>query len=115
MRAAIHGRLAEALRYSCSVGGTHWADLGSGKGLPGPRPTLFFAPAQIAKRHGDWGAAGLAQRLAEAWQAFMVPVGDATRPWLRVVHSRGRAAVEAVYRAQLGGTVPAREGHMLSV
>ncbi len=115
VRAAIHGRLADALRYSCSVGGTHWADLGSGKGLPGPRPTLFFAPAQIAKRHGDWGADGLAQRLAEAWQAFMVPVTDPTRPWLQVARSRGREAIETVYRAQLDGTVPARKGHMLSV
>ena len=115
VRAAIHGRLADALRYSCSVGGTHWADLGSGKGLPGPRPTLFFAPAQIAKRHGDWGRDGLAQRLSEAWRAFMVSVGDESQPWLQVVRSHGREAVEAAYRAQLDGTVPAREGHILSI
>ena len=115
VRAAIHGRLAEALRYSCSVGGTHWADLGSGKGLPGPRPTLFFAPAQIAERRDAWGDAGLAQRLAEAWQAFMVAVTDPATPWLQVARSRGRDAIEAVYRAQLDGTVPAREGHLLSV
>ena len=43
-------RLRDRLAYSCSVGGTHWDALGGGKGLPGPRPVLFFAPAQTKKR-----------------------------------------------------------------
>ena len=25
------------------------------RGLPGPRPVLFFAPAQVKKRSADWG------------------------------------------------------------
>ena len=35
-----------ALRYSCSIGGTHLTQLAGAKDLPGPRATLFFAPAQ---------------------------------------------------------------------
>ena len=48
-RRRIHARFAN-LKYSCSVGGTHVEQLGGAKDLPGPRATLFFAPAQIKKR-----------------------------------------------------------------
>jgi hypothetical protein len=115
LRAAVHARFGDRLAYSCSVGGTHWDDLGSGKGLPGPRPILFFAPAQIKKRHADWGPAGLQQRLAAAWLAFMRPVTDARQPWLRVVRGHGVAAIESTYAALLGGSVNPAEGHVLSV
>lgn len=114
VRAEVHTHFNAQLTHSCSVGGTHWDELGSGKGLPGPRPTLFFAPAQVKKRHADWGAAGLQQRIAQAWTAFMGPVADAKQPWLRVVRGHGQAAVEAVYAALLDGTVSPQEGHLLS-
>jgi hypothetical protein len=115
LRSSIHSHFANALMYSCSVGGTHWDELGSGKGLPGPRPTLFFAPAQIKKRNADWGPTGLQQRLAAAWSAFMQPVSAAQPPWLRVVQGRGEAAVEAVYAALLDGRSNPAEGNMLKV
>ena len=115
VRAAVHSHFALQLKYSCSVGGTHWDDLGGGKGLAGPRPVLFFAPAQIKKRNADWGADVLGRRITESWNAFMRPVSDAANPWLRVVHGNGEAAVEATYRALLDGSVPAQEGHVLTV
>jgi Protein of unknown function (DUF2855) len=112
-RAAVHAHFDAQLTYSCSVGGTHWDALGSGKGLPGPRPTLFFAPAQAKKRLDDWGAAGMQQRTDAAWQAFMTPVTDAHNPWMRIVHGRGSAAIERVYAALLDGRADPREGHLL--
>ena len=115
VRSAVHTHLGNALAYSCSVGGTHWADLGSGKGLPGPRPVLFFAPAQVKKRNADWGAAGLQQQIAGAWAAFMVPVTAPDKPWLHVVKGQGEAAVEATYAALLGNRMKPDEGHMLSL
>jgi len=115
LRAAIHGRLADTLAYSCSVGATHWDRLGGGNGLPGPQPVLFFAPAQAARRAGEWGPAVLQERMATAWAAFMGPVTRAEDPWLRVVHGRGTAAVEVVYAALLDGTVRPHEGHILSL
>ena len=87
---------------------------GSGKGLPGPRPVLFFAPAQSKKRVADWGPAGFQQRIASAWAAFMKPVSDPQSPWLRVVRGEGEAAVAATYAALLAGTVKPAEGHVLS-
>ena len=115
VRAVVHQHFGEHLAYSCSVGGTHWDALGGGKGLPGPRPVLFFAPAQGKKREADWGPAGLQQRMAGAWGAFMQPVTNPANPWLRVVRGEGPAAVEAVYAALLGGTVNPAEGHLLRV
>jgi len=115
LRAGVHQHFDDQLRYSCSVGGTHWDDLGSGKGLPGPRPVLFFAPAQIKKRLVDWGGADLQQRMADAWTAFMEPVTDAAHPWLRVVRGTGEAAIASTYAALLAGTVKPAEGHVLSV
>ncbi|MES2993920.1 MAG: DUF2855 family protein [Pseudomonadota bacterium] len=113
LRRSVHTHFGDALTYSCSVGGTHWDELGSGKGLPGPRPTLFFAPAQVKKRNADWGPAGLQQRLAAAWTAFMQPVTAAQPPWLQVVRGDGSAAIEAVYAALLAGRTNPAEGHML--
>ncbi len=49
LRRQIHEHFGAALRYSCSVGGTHWQALGSGAGLPGPTPELFFAPTHAQR------------------------------------------------------------------
>ncbi len=115
VRADVHTRLADQLAYSCSVGGTHWEELGSGKGLAGPRPVLFFAPAQVKKRVADWGGAGLQKRMADAWTAFMKPVTDSPQPWLQVVQGQGEAAIEACYAALLSGKIRPQEGHILSL
>jgi hypothetical protein len=115
VRAAVHTHFEHALKYSCSVGGTHWDEIGSAKGLAGPRPVLFFAPAQIAKRRADWGPDGLAGRIAEAWHSFVVAVTAADPPWLRVVRGAGRAAVESVYLALLNGRSSPEEGHALTL
>jgi hypothetical protein len=119
LRRAVHERFTQALRYSSSIGGTHWESLASGGGLPGPRPTLFFAPAQIKKRAAPppegWGRDVLEQRLAAAWQSFIARVERADDPWVRIVERQGAVATEAAYRALLEGTADAREGLMLSL
>lgn len=114
LRRAIHTHLGDRLAYSCAVGGTHWDELGGDQGLPGPRPVLFFAPAQAKRRVAEWGEAGFGQRLAEAWQAFLVPVTDPVAPWVRVVTGAGAEAVTATYREVLGGSRPAAEGQVLT-
>jgi hypothetical protein len=114
LRSAVHHHLGDTLAYSCSVGGTHWDDLGSGKGLPGPRPTLFFAPAQAKKRVADWGPAGFQQRLAQAWHGFIAEATDPAAPWLQVERGEGRAAIERVYAALVEGRSDPRAGHVLA-
>ena len=115
VRRSVHAHFQDALAYSCAVGGTHWDALGGGQGLPGPKPTLFFAPAQIKKRNADWGAAELQQRIGAAWAAFMSRVRDPQSPWLTVQRGHGPAAIEAVYRSLLDGRSDPQQGHMMSL
>lgn len=114
LRRAIHTRFS-ALAYSCSIGGTHVDQLTGGRDLPGPRPVLFFAPAQVKKRSADWGAAVFNQRLVAAWHAFRATVTAGPMPWLQVQHHTGEAAVEAAHRAVLGGRGEPRLGHVLAL
>lgn len=72
LRARVHARWADRLVHSAAVGGTHWSSLGGAAArLAGPRPTLFFAPAQAAHRAAQppdgWGPDGLRARMDGAW------------------------------------------------
>lgn len=109
LRTAIHTHFGDRLAYSCSVGGTHWEALAGGGALPGPRPALFFAPAQIKKRATDWGGAELQARLGAAWEAAQPMLAGS----VHVVEQQGTDAVLAVYRSLLAGDVAPRDGHVL--
>jgi hypothetical protein len=117
LRRAVHEHFADRLRHSASVGGTHWDALGAGAGLPGPRPVLFFAPGQLARRSAPppqgWGATELQRRLALSWRAFVAAVDNPAAPWLRVEQGQGAEAVRAAVLAQLDGRVDPRSGQML--
>lgn len=119
LRRIIHDHFAARLHYSCSVGGSHWEALGGASGLPGPRPELFFAPAQAKKRSAaapeGWGPAGFEARLAQAWSAFMQKVTAPGNPWLVVRTDRGALAVTAAYQQLLAGRCDPREGLMLAL
>ena len=114
LRSDIHTRFTN-LKYSCSIGGTHVESLGSGKDLAGPRPVLFFAPAQIKKRIGDWGGAEFGKRLVLAWQGFTHTVTQASPPWLSTQHHVGADAVTTAYAQVLAGRGDPRAGHILSL
>ncbi|MDH4390761.1 MAG: DUF2855 family protein [Aquabacterium sp.] len=114
LRQAVHTRFTQ-LAFSCAIGGTHVDDLGGAKDLPGPRATLFFAPAQVKKRSGEWGPAEFSQRLVTAWHGFRAQVAASSPPWLVVQQHSGPAAVQAAYAAVLGGQGNPQLGHMLSL
>lgn len=114
LRQAIHTRFTH-LKYSCAIGGTHLGQLGGANALPGPKATLFFAPAQIKKRSGEWGAAELGRRLVRAWRAFLAKATDPAAPWLVIESHHGGAAVQAVYHQVLAGRADPRRAHVLSL
>jgi hypothetical protein len=105
-RTAVHDLLDERLTASIAVGLSHW-DAGS-PGTPqrGPTPHFFFAPAQVTKRVGEWGAAGYQHRLAASWHALV----DATLPWLTVESVAGLDGAPAVIDRLLDGAVPPDRG-----
>ena len=111
LRATLHRHFNDNMKYSCAVGGTHWDQRESEGRLPGARPVLFFAPAQIKKRASDWGPSGVAERFAVVWKQFLGPLGQ----WMTVVHGHGPAAVERVVKDMLDGRTRPDQGHMLSL
>ena len=115
-RLAVHAHYGEDLVYSMTVGATHWQKFGAGGGigggeLPGPSPTLFFAPDRRAKRSEDWGPAELQRRVAAAWHPFCEWVGS----WLDVIEGRGFEAVQRAYLDVLEGRVEANAAHVISL
>jgi hypothetical protein len=108
---AIHRHFAANLRHSAVVGATHWSGPRPARDLPGPPPTFFFAPQQMAKRQQEWGPARFQDRLGTSWRSF-VAFSDG---WLRVVRDTGPDAVERVYRAVLDGDARPAEGHVVSL
>jgi hypothetical protein len=119
LRRAVHEHFGAALVYSSSIGGTHWTELGAGGGLPGPRPVLFFAPAQIKRRSAappeGWGRDALQQRLGAAWAAFNDRVNRADAPWLHIVNEAGAPALQAAYGNLLEGRADPSAGLMLTL
>ena len=119
LRAALHGRLGDALRHDCAVGGTHWEQV-SGRGgarpapLPGPRPVMFFAPGRWTKRSADWGDAEVGRRLARARAAFDAKLRGDGR-WMTVVQGTGPEAVAAVWRDLVDGRGRPQSGHVLAL
>ncbi len=107
----LHHHLGDDVKYSCSVGATHWDAGGRDENLPGAAPTFFFAPGQIQKRSAEWGPEGLQERLGGALAGFL----DASGSWLHVVRGAGRDAVERVYRETLEGRTDPAQGHVLTL
>lgn len=117
VRAAVHHHLGNTLTYDCAVGGTHWDAMapGSGAPLPGPSPQMFFAPSQVQKRNADWGAAGFASRLGEAWTLFLASVVSAEKPWMTIKPVDGAEAVAGCFNAQVTGSASPEIGYVASV
>jgi len=107
----LHRRLGDALRHSAVVGATHWSEKRPERDLPGPAPAFFFAPSQLEKRRAEWGPEGFERKLGDAWREFLV-FSDG---WLRVVHGRGRAAMEHAWGEVLEGRAKPEEGLVLSL
>jgi len=110
IRSAIHTHFGDNLKFSLSVGVTHWEDQGGGD-LPGPQPEFFFAPGQSTKRVAEWGAEELAKRIASAFHDLL----DDTDRWLKVTHRTGPDAITVVHRDLLDGHADPSVGYIVSL
>jgi hypothetical protein len=112
IRTAVHRRFGDALAGSIAVGLTHWEEFGGGDpDLPGPTPTFFFAPDRVTKRSADWGAAGLEERVADAWHPFCEWIAER----LEIIRGEGFEAVRDAYLEVLEGRVPPDKAHVLTL
>ena len=108
--ASVHTHFGESLKYSCSIGATHWDQTSHRVDTPGPKPQFFFAPSQISKRSKEWGRAELNNRLETALNTFI----EGSKEWLRIEHSRGADAVSETYSQLVAGKMPPEIGNILS-
>lgn len=112
VRLAVHTHFGDQLVHSMAVGFTHWEESRVGAGeLPGPPPTLFFAPNRVVKRSEDWGRAELETRVADAWHPFCEWAGG----WLEPIRGEGFEAVRSAYLDVLEGRVEPARAHVLTL
>jgi NADPH:quinone reductase-like Zn-dependent oxidoreductase len=112
LRGSVHEHYREQLAHSAVVGATHHDRMGAvPEGLPGPRPTFFFAPDRVSKRSTDWGGAELERRMGAAWQPYVQWTGG----WLKVAHGRGPDALRRAYLDVLDGRIDPASAHVLSL
>lgn len=98
---SIHETLGEQLKYSCIVGATHVdARGGSAAPLPGPAPTLFFAPDHAVGVIKEVGPKAFGEAVAASWNAFVATTDD----FVRVDVRDGVAAAGDAFQATLAGT-----------
>jgi len=108
--AGIHTHFGESLKYSCSIGATHWDQTSHRVDISGPKPQFFFAPSQLSKRGKEWGREELNNRLETALNTFI----EGSKVWLRIEHSRGADTVSDTYSQLVAGKMSPEIGNILS-
>lgn len=98
---AIHTALGDALLYSCTVGATH---VGAGfsrdnGAIPGPAPTLFFAPDHAVAAIRERGPKAFGEAVAASWSRFIGETGGA----VSIVERPGLEAARAAFADILAG------------
>jgi hypothetical protein len=108
--ALVHTHFGESLKYSCSIGATHWDQTSHRVETPGPKPQFFFAPSQVSKRSKEWGREELNNRLETALAVFI----EGSQQWLCIEHLHGSDAVSETYSQLVAGKMPPEIGNILS-
>ena len=108
--ALVHTHFDDSLKYSCSIGATHWDQTSHRVDTPGPKPQFFFAPSQISKRSKEWGRAELNIRLETALNTFI----EGSKQWLRIEHLHGADSVSDTYSQLVAGIMSPEIGNILS-
>jgi hypothetical protein len=89
------------------VGATHIEERGGGAGdLPGPAPTLFFAPDHAVVLFKDLGPQEAGRQMAESWRIFLADAGDS----VTIERHAGLAAARDVFVRMASGSVDPAKG-----
>ena len=109
---AVHERFGDELGYSMLVGRSHHdAKPSTTQPLPGPTPTMFFAPTEVTRRSKEWGRTEYAKRCASAIASF----ATASREWLSVETRHGSTGAEAAWSDVYAGAVDPRVGIVVAM
>lgn len=113
VRRAVHERLGDTLAQSILVGATHWdgARAAAADPLPGPAPSLFFAPDHLRTRSQEWGADGFAERFGASFGRLLAWSDG----WLVPERVAGAGAALEAYRAVVAGDVGPTTGYVVQL
>lgn len=106
-----HNHFADNMMHSCRIGATHYDEVGSVKGLPGAKPSFFFAPNHIKARSAEVGAEEFMIMLGTTYKSFRKFCDG----WMNVVRSCGAEATTEVYQAVLAGRADPVTGQIVSL
>ena len=108
--AKLHHHFENTLKYSCLVGATHIearSSMGGGAGeLPGPKPTLFFAPDHFVAFFKEHGPAEGGMMVAKTWHAFL----DAVEGAVEIETHKGLEAARTTYLDMIAGKIDPAKG-----
>lgn len=111
----LHHHFTDNLKYSCLVGATHIEARSSMRGdagaLPGPKPTLFFAPDHFVAFFKEHGAAKGGQMIAQTWHAFL----DAVDGTVAIESRKSLDAARVTYVEMLGGAIDPAKGIVVEI
>jgi len=109
---ALHSHYGDQLRYACLVGATHQdGAMGGEEELPGPKPELFFAPYQAAKRSKEWGPSEMEKRIGTSFVGFRRFADE----WLKIRHFDGSSAAQEAFLKVMRGEASPAEGYTVSL
>jgi hypothetical protein len=108
---SLHQRLNENMVESCMVGATHWENRGDMEKLPGAKPTMFFAPAQVEKRDAEWGS-GVVMGKAMAASAEVV---QSIEGLMNIEWTHGAEALQSLWVEMLDNKVSPNRSQMVSL
>jgi Protein of unknown function (DUF2855) len=111
VRVLLHTHLDDYLLVSSSVGVSHWNKFRPTEDLPGPKPQMFFAPAQIQKRHEEWGPGVIQKKTHAAWHDLAAK----SRTWIKVNVGRNLNDAKKAYTEILAGETPPTVGHFIKI
>ncbi|WP_369025044.1 DUF2855 family protein [Qipengyuania sp. RANM35] len=104
---AVHSHLGDNLKYSCLVGVTHVEERGAGTdAIPGPTPTLFFAPDHAVALFKEVGPEQAGQLMAQCWAGFLGDCGNS----VTIERHAGLEAARKVFVDMVGGAVDPAKG-----
>ncbi|USG61620.1 DUF2855 family protein [Sneathiella marina] len=109
VRVQVHTHLQAQLLVSSSVGVSHWDKFRPTNDLPGAKPQMFFAPAQIMKRHDEWGPGVIQGKTLAAWRDLAIK----SKSWLTVKEGKNLDDGITAYQELLSGKSLPTEGHVI--
>jgi hypothetical protein len=114
LRGKVHRHFGEALAYDCLAGSAQNTDPDHLRTeVPGPKPQLYFAPVQIAKRNKEWGYDEVNRRFGLAQREFIARVADRRAPWMKLVEHQGFEGAAALTAELAAGRIDPASGHVV--